>query len=56
MFRFMRRGIHLYSLRVHLIVLVRFGPIQPCVPLFTDQQVWEVDLLELQFDWFDKLR
>ena len=47
---------HLNSLRVHLVILFGPCPIQPSVPLFIDEKVWEVDFFELEFDGFYKFR
>jgi hypothetical protein len=46
---------HLDSLGVHLVPLVRLGPVQSRVPLLADEQVGEVDLLKLELDRLDKL-
>ena len=45
---------NLYTFCVHLIVFVWPGPVQPGVTLLADEEVWEVDLFELELDGFDE--
>ena len=45
---------HLDTLCIHLIILLRAGPVQARVSLLADEQVREVDLLELELDRLDK--
>ena len=40
---------YLNALRVHLVVLFWFGPIQPSITFLVDEQIRIVDLFELQF-------
>jgi len=46
---------HLDALGVHLVPLVRGGPVEAGVALLVDEEVGEVDLLELELDRLDEL-
>ena len=50
-----RAGVYLYTLRVHLVVLLWLRPVQPSITLLANQKVREIHLLELQLDWLDEL-
>ena len=46
---------YLDTFRVHLVVLLRLGPVQSSVSLLADEEVREVNLLELELDRLDEL-
>lgn len=54
-FRITKDFTHLDTLGIHLVPLVRFGPIQPSITLLANEQVREVDFLEFKLDGLDEL-
>lgn len=45
---------HLNTFGIHLIIFFWLGPVKARVSFLANQQIWEVNFLELQFDWFNE--
>jgi hypothetical protein len=46
---------YLDTLRIHLIIFLHLCPVETSVALLANQQIWIVDLLELEFDRSDEV-